>query len=103
MMLPEHDRTLREHKAEQQWTEEHRRPLLDEQEQERLQRTLAAAVAEKRALTITVLNANGYRVYRGIVLRTDTAAGTIILAAGGLRPEKICAAEVVALKLTEDE
>lgn len=96
--MPEHCSSLQEHTAVRQWTEDHRRPHLDEQFQEQLQQVLVQALANQQTLKITVLSSSGYRTYSGVPLRSDPATGLIYLHAGKGRPQTIKAAEVVGIE-----
>ncbi len=98
MMLPEHRGSLQRHDAKSRWDQKHRRPVPDEQEQEQRQQILEQALANKQAITITVLTENGRQAYSGIPLRGDPATGTIILAAESGRCRAIRVADVVCLE-----
>ncbi len=98
MMLPEHYSDLRKHAAGKQWTENHRRPHLDEQFQEELQQILEQALSEQKLLKIITLNSKGYRVYSGIPLHSDPSTGLIWLGSGKCRPQSIRACEVISIE-----
>lgn len=98
MMLPEHRSTLQEHAAQNRWYEAMQKPVLDEQEQERLQQILEEALAKKQNITVTVLEESGRNTYQGIPLRSDQATATILLSSTSGKPRLIQAADVVQLE-----
>ena len=98
MMLPEHCAGLKEYAAGKQWAENHRRPDIDQQMHEELQRTLEQALVKQESLKITILNDSGYRTYSGIPVHSDPASGLICLQNGRNRPKTVKAAEVVRIE-----
>ncbi len=79
MMLPEHRGRLNRERKETRWQEEHRRALLDEQEQERFQRALEQSLQQGIPLKLTVLNNSGYHHLWGRVVKLEPWAGRIRL------------------------
>lgn len=97
MMLPEHCSGLNDYTLRKKWAENHRRPDLDDQQQEQLQYELEQALAEQQELIITVLNESGYHTCIGVPLRIDPTTGLIFIHTGKNRPGAVKAADVVKI------
>ncbi len=102
MMLPEHRSSLQEHNDQLRRDEENSRPVLDEQQWERLQQIFEWALAERRALKVTVFNRAGREIFTGIPLSGDPTAGRITFSSGSDRPHPVNAADIAHLEPAED-
>lgn len=98
MMLPEHRGSLNRRRKEMERREQHRRPLLDEQEQELFQQTLQRSLQESAPLTLTVLNENsGCRRLTGVVVKLEPWSGCLRLRTAAAA-ETVLIDEVVAVE-----
>jgi hypothetical protein len=90
MMLPEHRGHLDRRRKDLKRREQQRRPLFDEQEQERFQQALQRSLQQGLPLTVTVLQSSGCRRLTGIVIKLEPWAGC-------LRLRTVTAAETVLI------
>jgi len=102
MMLPEHRGSLQEHNTQLRRDEKNSRPVLDEQQWERLQQIFESSLAEGRALKVTLINGTGRETFTGIPLSSDPTAGRITFSSGSGRPQAVKAADIVRLEPAED-
>jgi 3-methyladenine DNA glycosylase AlkC len=79
LMLPEHCSSLERHYKETEQSENCRRPLLDEQEQDRFQQILQRSLGQNAPLALTVLKENGFRHLTGTVIKLEPWAGCLRL------------------------
>lgn len=97
MMLPEHRGHLDRRRKDIERREQQRRPLLDEQEQERFQQALQRSLQQGAPLTVTVLDSCGYRRLTGIVVKLEPWAGCLRLRTNSA-VETVLIAEVIAVE-----
>ncbi len=80
MMLPEHRAKLARHRREAERAEQHRRPLLDQQQWEEFQAVLERSYFEGVRVKVTTLEEDGRCTVTGVVRRLLPALGAMELA-----------------------
>ncbi len=103
MMLPEHRTNLERHCEELIREEELRRPQLDEQRREEMQRLLEQALQTGQSLKIDTMDSYSRCCYRGLPLRCDPATGQITIRTDRGKTLKLKASEIVHLEFDQQE
>lgn len=98
LMLPEHVKVLREWAEEDSYKE---RKELDEQQLEVMNRLLAEAMEEKRAVTITYYQEKQYKLFTGCLLGYDALAGCIKLEDTSARECRLYLQDIIDVQWAE--